>query len=43
MKDSKGQFVSEHEEMGELLNEYFGSVLTYENSVNELPEVKMVM
>jgi len=32
--------VSEKEEMCNLLNEYFGSVFTSENSVNELPEVK---
>jgi len=42
LKDSNGQFVSEKEEMCNcnLLNEYFGSVFTSENSVNELPEVK---
>jgi len=32
--------VSEKEGMCNLLNEYFGSVFTSENSVNELPEVK---
>jgi len=32
--------VSEKEEMCNLLNEYFGSVFTSENSVNELPEIK---
>jgi len=35
-----GQLVSEKEEMCNLFNEYFGSVFTSENSVNELPEVK---
>jgi len=40
LKDSNGQLVSEKEEMCNLLNEYFGSVFTSENSVNELPEVK---
>jgi len=40
LKESTGQLVSEKEEMCNLLNEYFGSVFTSENSVNELPEVK---
>jgi endonuclease/exonuclease/phosphatase family metal-dependent hydrolase len=40
LRDSDGQLVSEKEKMCNLLNEYFGSVFTTENSVNELPEVK---
>jgi len=37
LKNSTGQLVSEKEGMCNLLNEYFGSVFTSENSVNELP------
>ena len=40
LKDSNGNLVSEKEEMCNLLNDYFGSVFTAENSLNELPEVK---
>ena len=40
LKDSNGKLVSEKEEMCNLLDEYFGSVFTSENSLNELPEVK---
>ena len=40
LKDSNGKLVSEKEEMCNFLNEYFGSVFTSENALNELPEVK---
>jgi len=39
IKDSNGQLVSDKEEMCNFLNEYFGSVFTSENSVNELKNV----
>ena len=40
LKDSNGYFVSENEEVRELLNLYFGSVFTTENTTDELPAVK---
>jgi len=40
LKDNNGQMVSESGVMCEILNDYFGSVFTSEDLVNELPETK---
>ena len=45
LKDSNGQNEKneDNEDMGSLLNKYFGSVFTSENFVNELPEVQFFL
>jgi len=40
LKDSNGQLVSESGVICEILNNYFGSIFTSEDLVNELPETK---
>jgi len=40
LKDNNRQLVSESCVMCEILNDYFGSVFTCEDLVNELPETK---
>jgi len=40
LKDNNGQLVSESCVICEIMNEYFGSVFTPDDLVNELPETK---
>jgi len=40
LKDNNGQLVSERGLICQILNDYFGSVFTFEDLVNELPKTK---
>ena len=40
LKTKEGQYVTDNAEMSNILNEFFGSVFTDENILEQLPEVK---
>ena len=40
LKNKEGQYVTDNAEMSNILNEFFSSVFTDENRLEELPEVK---